>query len=52
VKQDGLLHISEMANKFIKHPQEIVKVGDVVDLKIKSVDIAKDRIALSMKGLH
>ncbi|MCP5063529.1 MAG: RNA-binding transcriptional accessory protein [Ignavibacteriae bacterium] len=49
VKQDGLLHISEMANKFIKHPQEVVKVGDVVDLKIKSVDVEKNRIALSMK---
>ncbi|MCB0743221.1 MAG: helix-hairpin-helix domain-containing protein, partial [Ignavibacteriae bacterium] len=49
VKQDGLLHISEMANKFIKHPMEIVSVGDIVDVKIKSVDIPKARIALSMK---
>ena len=49
VKQDGLLHISEMANKFVKHPQEIVSVGDIVDVTIKSVDVAKGRIALSMK---
>ncbi len=49
VKQDGLLHISEMANKFVKHPQEIVSVGDIIDIKIKSVDIKKSRIALSMK---
>ncbi len=49
VKQDGLLHISEMANKFVKHPQEIVSVGDIVDVTIKSFDVAKSRIALSMK---
>ncbi len=49
VKQDGLLHISEMANKFIKHPMEIVSVGDIVDVTIKSVDVQKARIALSMK---
>lgn len=48
VKQDGLLHISAMANKFVKHPQEIVSVGDIVDVTIKSVDVAKNRIALSM----
>jgi len=49
VKQDGLLHISEMANKYVKHPLEIVNVGDIVDISIKSVDITKNRIALSMK---
>jgi uncharacterized protein len=49
VKQDGLLHISEMANKFVKNPLEIVNVGDIVDIKIKSVDVEKNRIALSMK---
>lgn len=49
VKQDGLLHISEMANKFVKNPLEIVSVGDIVDVKIKSVDVPKNRIALSMK---
>jgi len=50
VKQDGLLHISEMANKYVKHPLEIVSVGDVIDVVIKSIDIKKDRIALSMKN--
>lgn len=49
VKQDGLLHISEMANKFVKNPLEIVNVGDIVDITIKSVDAEKNRIALSMK---
>jgi len=49
VKQDGLLHISEMANKYVKNPLDIVSVGDVVDITIKSVDIKKNRIALSMK---
>lgn len=49
VKQDGLLHISEMANKFIKHPMEVVSVGDIIDVTIKSVDIEKGRISLSLK---
>jgi protein Tex len=49
VKQDGLLHISEMANKYVKNPLEIVSVGDIVDVTIKSVDVEKNRIALSMK---
>lgn len=49
VKQDGLLHISEMADKFIKHPMEIVSVGDIVDVKIKSIDVEKKKFALSMK---
>ncbi|PID59363.1 MAG: RNA-binding transcriptional accessory protein [Ignavibacteriae bacterium] len=49
VKQDGLLHISEMANKFVKSPLDVVNVGDVIDVTIKSVDIEKNRIALSMK---
>lgn len=50
VKQDGLLHISEMADKYVKHPLEIVSVGDVIDVIIKSIDIEKGRIALSMKN--
>ncbi len=50
VKQDGLLHISEMANKYVKHPLEIVSVGDIIDVNIKSIDINKGRIALSMKN--
>lgn len=49
VHQDGLVHISEIADKFIRHPSEMVSVGDVVDVMVLSVDVAKKRIALSMK---
>jgi uncharacterized protein len=49
VHQDGLVHISQMSNKFIKHPLEAVSVGDVVDVKVISVDIKRKRIALTMK---
>ena len=49
VHQDGLVHISEISNKYIKHPSEVLKVGDIVNVKIKSVDLAKKRIALTMK---
>lgn len=49
VHQDGLVHISEIADKFIRHPSEMVSVGDVVDVMVLSVDIPKKRIALSMK---
>ena len=49
VHQDGLVHISQMTDKFIKHPLEVVSVGDVVEVKVMSVDIQKKRIALTMK---
>ena len=49
VHQDGLVHISQMADRFIKHPLEVVSVGDVVDVVVVSVDIYKKRIQLSMK---
>ncbi len=49
VHQDGLVHISEMTNKFIKHPLEVVSVGDIVEVKVMSVDLQKKRIALTMK---
>ena len=49
VHQDGLVHISEMTNRFIRHPLEVVSVGDVVDVKIKSVDLQRKRIQLTMK---
>lgn len=49
VHQDGLIHISEMSNKFIKHPLEVVSVGDIVTVKVISIDMDKNRIALSMK---
>jgi len=48
VKQDGLVHISKMSNKFVKHPMDIASVGDVVTVWVESIDIDKGRIALSM----
>ncbi len=49
VHQDGLVHISEISNKFIRHPSEIVTVGDVVNVLVLAVDTGKKRISLSMK---
>ena len=49
VHQDGLVHISRITNRFIKHPLEAVSVGDVVDVKVLDVDINKKRISLTMK---
>ena len=49
VHQDGLVHISQMADKFIKSPFEVVAVGDIVDVKVLGVDIGKKRISLSMR---
>ena len=48
VKQDGLIHISQMSKKFVKNPHEIVSVGDTVDVKVISVDIDRGRIGLSL----
>lgn len=48
VKQDGLLHISQIANKFVKNPLELLKVGDIIDVTILAVDVPKQRISLSM----
>ena len=49
VHQDGLVHISQITEKFIKHPLEAVSVGDIVDVQVISVDVPKKRIALTMK---
>lgn len=49
VHQDGLVHISQICDRFIKHPLEAVSVGDIVDVRVVSVDVAKKRIALTMK---
>ena len=49
VHQDGLVHISQISDKYIKHPMEAVRVGDIVEVKVLSVDIAKKRIALTMR---
>ena len=51
VHQDGLVHISQISDRFIKHPLEAVSVGDVVDVKVLGVDLEKKRISLTMKGL-
>ena len=48
VHQDGLVHISRLSKKFIKHPLEAVSVGDIVEVRVDSVDLKKKRIALSM----
>ena len=52
VHQDGLVHISQISDKFIKHPLEVVSVGDVVDVRVISVDLNKKRIGLSMRGIQ
>ena len=49
VHQDGLVHISEIADRYIKHPSEVLAVGDVVTVRIKSVDVKKGRIGLTMR---
>ncbi len=49
VHQDGLVHISQMTDRYIRHPLEAVKLGDVVEVKVLSVDVAKKRIGLTMK---
>ena len=52
VHHDGLLHISEMSDRFIKHPSELFKTGDVIEVKIKDVDVKKHRISLTRKGMN
>ncbi len=51
VHQDGLVHISQICDKYIKHPSEVLKVGEIVKVRVLSVDSAKKRISLTMKGL-
>ena len=50
VHQDGLVHISQLANHYVRHPSDVVKVGDIVEVSVLEVDINKKRISLSMKG--
>jgi protein Tex len=52
VHQDGLIHISQLSEKFIKHPMECVQLGDVVTVKVLSVDVKKKRIQLTRLGLE
>ncbi|GAF16068.1 transcription accessory protein [Bacillus sp. JCM 19046] len=49
VKQDGLVHISKLTNRYVKHPMEVVSIGDVVTVWVDSIDLAKERIGLTMK---
>ena len=49
VHQDGLVHISQITDRYIKHPLEVVSVGDIVDVKVMSVDLKKKRIQLTMR---
>lgn len=51
VHQDGLVHISRICDRFIKHPSEVLKVGDIVKVKVLSVDVKKKRISLTMRDL-
>jgi uncharacterized protein len=50
VHQDGLVHISQLCDRYIKHPSDVVKVGDIVKVRVLEVDPAKKRISLTMKG--
>lgn len=51
VHQDGLVHVSELSDRFVKNPLEVVKTGDIVEVKVLSVDLKRKRISLTMKGL-
>ncbi len=51
VHQDGLVHISQLSDKFVKHPMDIVSIGDIVKVKVLDVDVAKKRISLTMKDI-
>ena len=52
VKHDGLVHISELSDKYVKNPRDVVAVGDIVKVKVLSVDLEKQKVALSMKGIE
>ncbi|MBW4827851.1 MAG: RNA-binding transcriptional accessory protein [Clostridiaceae bacterium] len=51
VKQDGLVHISKLSDKFVKHPMEVVKIGDIVQVRVLDIDISKGKISLSMRDI-
>ena len=51
VHQDGLVHISQLSRKRVNHPSEVVKVGDIVEVMVMSVDVKRKRIQLTMKGI-
>ena len=51
VKHDGLVHISELSDKYVKNPRDVVAVGDIVKVKVLSIDLVKQKVALTMKGI-
>ena len=51
VHEDGLVHVSQLANKFVKHPLDVVKVGQIVRVRVMEVDAKRKRISLTMKGV-
>ena len=51
VHEDGLVHLSQICDRYIKHPSEVLKVGDIVKVKVLDVDLKRKRISLTMKGL-
>ena len=51
VHQDGLVHISQLSDKYVKHPMDVVSIGDIVKVKVVEVDVQKKRISLTMKGI-
>ncbi|HWI54638.1 MAG TPA: S1 RNA-binding domain-containing protein, partial [Desulfobacteria bacterium] len=51
VKHDGLVHISELSDKFVKHPMEVIAVGDNVKVRVLGIDLQRERVSLSMKGI-
>ncbi len=52
VHQDGLVHISQLSDKYVKHPMDVVSIGDIVKVKVLDVDVQKKRISLTMKGIE
>ena len=52
VHQDGLVHISQLSDSFVKHPMDVIGIGDIVQVKVLEVDVQKKRISLTMKGLN
>jgi uncharacterized protein len=51
IKNDGLVHISEMSEGYVKNPMDVVSVGDVIKVRVLSVDVKRGRVSLSMKGV-
>ena len=51
VKNDGLVHISQLSDKFIKNPMEVVSIGDIVNVKVIGIDLDRKKVSLSMRGI-